>query len=234
MNWPVGRAVSKSRRRVPAQIAKTIGKGQEIIAIASHLLEVVGMAIASAILTFMVAVLFLQVLFRYVLKAPLPWTEEAARFALIWYAMLTAAIAVRGGQQFVFRWATLRLSDTLRLWLTQMVNLGTIVFLWVLFLTSLSYLPLVANQTAPGTHVNMQVAYLALPAGVGFLLVVYLLEVLDAVASVVTGKSFSLREKEEASMRSLLVGGTEALEEMVRAPIEVVGSLVGQWEHDER
>lgn len=35
--------------------------------------------------------LCLQVLFRYVLKSPLTWTDEIARFCLVWLTMIAAA-----------------------------------------------------------------------------------------------------------------------------------------------
>ncbi|MBS3918195.1 MAG: TRAP transporter small permease subunit [Deltaproteobacteria bacterium] len=39
----------------------------------------------------------LGVLFRYVLKAPLPWSEEMARYLMIWGVSLGASIAFREG-----------------------------------------------------------------------------------------------------------------------------------------
>jgi TRAP-type C4-dicarboxylate transport system permease small subunit len=36
-----------------------------------------------------------QVLFRYVIRYPLPWTEELARFTLVWVTFLGAASATR-------------------------------------------------------------------------------------------------------------------------------------------
>ena len=43
----------------------------------------------------LLAVASLQVLSRYVLVAPLPWTEELARFLLVWVAFLGAASVTR-------------------------------------------------------------------------------------------------------------------------------------------
>lgn len=37
----------------------------------------------------------MQVLFRYVLQYPLPWTEELARFTLVWVTFLGAASVTR-------------------------------------------------------------------------------------------------------------------------------------------
>jgi TRAP-type transport system small permease protein len=43
----------------------------------------------------------LQVLFRYLIAAPLPWSEEAARYLFVWTAFLAAAAAVGRDDHFV-------------------------------------------------------------------------------------------------------------------------------------
>ncbi|MCL1995854.1 MAG: TRAP transporter small permease [Defluviitaleaceae bacterium] len=40
---------------------------------------------------------FVQVIFRFVLGAPLAWTDETARYAFIWMMFLGAAVAVKKG-----------------------------------------------------------------------------------------------------------------------------------------
>src|SRR5207244_7920887 len=122
---------------------------------------------------FLVIALFLQVLFRYVIGSPLSWSEEGARFALVWYAMLAAGIAARKGQQFVFRWVAVRIPDTARTWLRQILNGLAIGLLIIILIPSLGYLDVVANQTAPGTHLTMRVAYLGVIVGIAYLLIVY-------------------------------------------------------------
>ena len=46
----------------------------------------------------MAVVVFLQVIFRYVLNLPLFWTEELARYCLVWASLLGSAVAVKRGQ----------------------------------------------------------------------------------------------------------------------------------------
>jgi len=40
--------------------------------------------LTSSLLLFMVCITFLQVIFRYLLKSPLSWPEEIARWCLVW------------------------------------------------------------------------------------------------------------------------------------------------------
>ena len=46
----------------------------------------------------MTIAVFAQVLFRYLLNAPLSWSEELSRFAFVWLCFLGAAYLVRDGQ----------------------------------------------------------------------------------------------------------------------------------------
>lgn len=55
----------------------------------------------TSLLAAMVLIVNLQVFFRYFLRAPLTWSEEAARLMLIWLAFLSAAVAVREGTNIV-------------------------------------------------------------------------------------------------------------------------------------
>lgn len=57
----------------------------------------VGRQVAVALMGLMVLVILLQVVFRYVLNDALPWSEEAARFMMLWMAGLAAPSAYRWG-----------------------------------------------------------------------------------------------------------------------------------------
>ena len=49
------------------------------------------------LLAAMAVAVFLQVLFRYLLHLPLFWTEEFARYCLVWASLLGAAVALKRG-----------------------------------------------------------------------------------------------------------------------------------------
>ncbi len=55
----------------------------------------------SLVLTVFLVVL-LQVIMRYLLQRPNPWTEELSRFGFIWVSMIGAALAVELRTHFVF------------------------------------------------------------------------------------------------------------------------------------
>jgi TRAP-type transport system small permease protein len=54
--------------------------------------------LAASLLAAVLAIMGAQVVARYVFGAPLPWGEEAARFALVWLAFLAAAFVMAEGR----------------------------------------------------------------------------------------------------------------------------------------
>jgi len=156
--------------------------------------------LAAVLLCFLSIVLFLQVTFRYVLQQPLPWSEEAARFALVWFGMMAAAAGARRGLHFVFRWGTLFVPERPRRWLRQGVNALVLTVLGVIVFESVRYLDIVANQTAMATSVNMRVPYAGVPLGLGCLCLIYALDLADGVLETWTHRTFSAREIAERVM----------------------------------
>jgi len=57
----------------------------------------IGRHIAVLAMGLMVAVILMQVFFRYVLNNALPWPDEAARFLMLWLAGLMGPVAMRRG-----------------------------------------------------------------------------------------------------------------------------------------
>ncbi len=139
--------------------------------------------VGSALLLVLSAILFAQVIFRYVIEQPLSWAEEAARFLLVWLAMLAAVIAARRGLHFVFRWGTIWLPKPARSVLRLFVNAVTVVIIAVIFVQCLAYFDLMGNQRTQATNVNMQLPVGGIVVGVFLLGAVYFLECLDQIPS---------------------------------------------------
>lgn len=108
---------------------------------------------------------FAQVIFRYVLSQPLPWSEELARYLMIWVACLAASEAyVRGTHVGVNLFARaagpgVRKAMVLAIHLTIVALMGVIAYQGFL----LSFL--LRDQVSPAIEVPMTWPYLAVPAG---------------------------------------------------------------------
>lgn len=62
----------------------------------SDVLNKVTTFLAGLLAGIMAILVFLQVLCRYLLNAPLDWSEETASFAFVWMALLGASVGLKG------------------------------------------------------------------------------------------------------------------------------------------
>jgi TRAP-type C4-dicarboxylate transport system permease small subunit len=172
----------------------TAARLQFFLAETSRLIELVLVFACSALLVLLTLNVFLEVVIRYVLNAPLSWTEEIARYALVWLAMLASAVAARKGVHFAFRWGMKPFPESVRKPVRQLVNVLVIIFLSVLLVQGIGTLDVVADQTSMATEMDMRIPYAGIPVGMGFVLVIYVLEIADAVLSIWTHRQLSVKE----------------------------------------
>ena len=111
------------------------------------------------ILVALVAVTFSQVVFRYVLEASLSWSEELARFLLMWLAALSAAYAMKTGAHFALRFVVDRTPPNVQRWIVSVVALSSAAFLAVFAYQSLRFIIEVHDMVAPATRMSMAIPY---------------------------------------------------------------------------
>jgi TRAP-type C4-dicarboxylate transport system permease small subunit len=174
---------------------------QIFLARASRIIELVLLFACSGLLVLLTLNVFLEVVIRHVLTAPLAWTEEIARYALVWFAMLASAVAARRGIHFAFRWGMKPFPESVRRPVRQLVNVLVILFLSVLLVQGLGILDVVANQTSMATEMDMRIPYAGIPAGMGLVLLFYVIEVADAVLSHWTHRQLSVKEAFEVEIQ---------------------------------
>ena len=163
--------------------------------------------IASALIVVMSAILFLQVTFRYGLKLPLPWSEEAARFCLVWFAMLAACVAGREGLHFAIRWGVNLLGPRSREAARIFVLLSGGCVLSFVAVEGFSYLSVVSGLTATATRINLAWIYAAIPVGCLGLALIHLAELADALLAPFTGQYLGVwRHTDERTFAQLVVG----------------------------
>ena len=106
------------------------------------------MAILATAVLIMFVVICCQVLFRYVLHQPSPWTEELARYLFIWVSMIGAAYGVYTQAHFGFELLVKKMSPRLQHagHYFILLSMGILVFVLVVYglrmvMSSLSKLP---------------------------------------------------------------------------------------------
>lgn len=126
---------------------------------------------AGTILAVMTVLVFMAVIYRYFLLAPISWGEEMARFLFIALSMLGAAIAVKDRSNFIITILTERFSAAVRGWLEIAIALGTSALLYVVIARGWGLTLLNRNQESPALGVPMSIPYAAVPIGATLMLV---------------------------------------------------------------
>jgi TRAP-type C4-dicarboxylate transport system permease small subunit len=131
--------------------------------------------VVSVLLVIMVVVVFLQVIFRFVIHASLPWSEELSRYILVWLSFLGAAIGVRRGAHIGVEVVVSFLPKLLKKLAALFVDCASIVFFALMIFYGHRILAVVGRQLSPAMEWSMAVPYSAICAG-GSLMLLYALE----------------------------------------------------------
>jgi len=140
-----------------------------------------------ALVGVIVSSVFLQVFCRYVLQAPLSWTEELARSCLIWLTFVGSSLAIRAKGHFALEILVSRLSGKMRVLWNLVLLVIMAVFLGVMVYTGVSMLPLLSLQVSASLEIPMSYIYLAIPIGSAFMLFHIFLLILERVAESLCG-----------------------------------------------
>ncbi len=143
-------------------------------------------AIGVALLTAMVIVVFAAVFMRYVMGDPLAWSDEAARFMLIWSAFLGAALGVRRGSHYGILLILKRFPPALHRLALFLIAAGMAVFMFILVRIGVNLMIMANVQTSPSLELKMSWIYAAIPVS-GTLMLFYLL--LDMIDLATTGRT---------------------------------------------
>jgi TRAP-type C4-dicarboxylate transport system permease small subunit len=141
----------------------------------------------------MTFVVLLGVLFRYVFRMPLSWSEELSRYLMIWAASLAISIGIRENEHV----GLTVLLDSAKTKASR-IFLGTIIFLVVLgFLIIMVYYSILMTieakyQISMGLGITMVLPSLAIPVSMGLaviqLILTYVMDVSNGYAKVVNEK----------------------------------------------
>ncbi len=132
-------------------------------------------SILVGLLALMVLAVLWQVFSRYILDAPSSFTEELARFLLIWIGTLGAAYASGQKQHLAITILPDRLSDTGRDKLQLVLNVLIIFFSVTVFGiggSRLVYITTILGQSSASLGIPMALIYAVLPLS-GVLIILY-------------------------------------------------------------
>ena len=144
-------------------------------------------AVLGAIMAVIVAITIAAVWWRYVMNAPIAWTEQVSNMLFVWTVFLGAAVLYReklhiGVDMFV-KMLPARFSD-LAFWAIEACNL---VFIVVLFVFGLKLSIDVLPQTTGALDITPAVYYFAAPVSCGLMILFFIEKIVDPSKRVPTG-----------------------------------------------
>jgi len=117
------------------------------------------------IISIMALVVFAEVIFRYVLPLPLFWTEEFARYCLVWSSLLGAGVALKRGEHIAVTFFTDKFPKGIRMETSLFVQIVIAAFLGVIFWGGLCLVIITRHQLSPAMRIPMSWPYMAVPIG---------------------------------------------------------------------
>lgn len=117
----------------------------------------------------MAGLVLLQVVLRYVFRAPLMWVEEASIFLMIWMTFLGAGVALRRGAHVALTLLLQRLPAKIS---RTLFVASCIIVLGFLFIVAWQgwLLAMSVDERSPALSVPMFWPYLIIPLGSGFMI----------------------------------------------------------------
>lgn len=113
----------------------------------------------------MTLAIFLQVIFRYVLNAPLAWTEELSVFMFIWMTFLAGYLGARRDKHIGVEGIKNALPLLGFRALDFIGNAVSAIFFTIIVISTISFLPKLMTQISPALGIPMAFVYLIMIIG---------------------------------------------------------------------
>ena len=127
-------------------------------------------AIGGALLLLLTAVIFVQVVFRFLLDLPLAWSEELSRYSFVWLTMLVAPICIR--LKANINTGTLGTLPPRTALVVELIgHVLVLLFAVVLLVWGAMLLEVVRMQRSPAIGMPMLWVYAAVPTGAALMIV---------------------------------------------------------------
>ena len=143
----------------------------------SRLCAYVGETVLWVCMAAMVLVVCSQVLARYVLHNSIPWSEELARFLMIWLGLVGASAVMRNDSHVAITLLQERLPPKLAAVLRRLGRVAVGVFLFMLIREGFSLALFFIRQKSPALRISMLIPYSSLFIS-GFLMAVHLMHLM--------------------------------------------------------
>ena len=141
-------------------------------------------ALAVLLLTVMTIIIVAAVFYRYVLNDAIAWSEEIAKFIMVWMAFITAPVGMKMGAHIAIEAIAGRLKGRIA-WLLQAVIFVSVIALMAMFVKEGAFLTMNARiQRASTIDLSIFYVYLSMPVGCAIMGMVAFEQFLNALKGV--------------------------------------------------
>lgn len=126
----------------------------------------------------MILIVLLGTFFRYVVNNPLLWTDELARYLMIWMALIAASISIKRREHVGMKLLIQRLPPLLQKTITFVTQLFIAYFLYILTREGYMAALRARSQISPALKITMFWPLLAVPLAGFFCLVQLILQMI--------------------------------------------------------
>lgn len=119
--------------------------------------------LTSAFLVIMVVIIFLQIISRILIQSSFPWTEELARFLMIWLTFLGAAFSFQYGAHIGITLITNKIPKKVAAVVQIIVCLLCVVLFSILIVQGYDLVMRSTTQVSPALGVPMNYVYTIIP-----------------------------------------------------------------------
>lgn len=174
-----------------AQIKKCYLRFFEIYSNLANLLSQISIILGYALLIIVTIVVLIGVFYRYILNDPLSWTEETARYILIWTTLLATSVTIKERKTIRLITIIKRVPEKNALILEMIFYIFIIFIIGVIAKYSLiMVLTRSINILSPAMQINMFWPQSSLPIGFGLILFQSLYIFFEDIKIIATGESF--------------------------------------------
>lgn len=136
-----------------------------------------------AISVVMIAVTLAQVVFRYLLGAPLPWSEELARYCFVWIVFLGGAIGLSRGIHLGVDLFVNVLPPRLQHGVNLLVSALITGFAVAVIYASQPVIQMNMMQRSPALGFQMSWIYIAIPISMGLIALISIERIISGLRS---------------------------------------------------
>lgn len=131
--------------------------------------------LTAGILATMVVLIFIQIISRVILSSSFAWTDEVARYLMIWLTFLAASVGFKHGAHIGVEVFVRNLPKTLKIILQIIAALASFVFFVIMISMGWEIISVSMKQTSPALNIPMGYVYIIFPIS-GMLIILNLID----------------------------------------------------------